>query len=193
DYRQIEARICAWMAAGRPETWDGVHPNTMLWAFHTGVDIYVDFAARALRKAPGEVTKQERQIMGKVPVLAQLYGISPEGLREYAWKTFEINWTEAQGRALWQLFRQRYPEFPAWHRIAAAKLESRGFVQTPIGRIRRLPDAMTGQADAIRSGINAEPQSLASDITQTALILLHRQGLRIVGDIHDALLFELPV
>lgn len=190
DYRQIEARICAWMAAGRPEEWDNVNPNTMLWAFHEGADIYVDFASRALRKSKSEVTKDERQILGKVPVLAQLYGISPEGLREYAWKTFEINWTPQQAQALWLLFRQRYPEFPQWHRLAEAKLMRRGYAQTPIGRIRRLPDAVYGQRDAIRSGINAEPQSLASDITQQALVMLDRAGARIVGDIHDALLFE---
>jgi DNA polymerase I-like protein with 3'-5' exonuclease and polymerase domains len=63
-------------------------------------------------------------------------------------------------------------------------------VQTPIGRIRRLPSALSGQKDAIRAGINAEPQSLASDITQQALILLDAQGARVVGDIHDALLVE---
>ena len=190
DYRQIEARICAWMAAGRPDSWEHIASSTMLWAFHQGTDIYVDFAARALRKSESEVTKDERQVMGKVPVLAQLYGISWQGLREYAWKTFEIAWTPAQAQALWHLFRRRYPEFPAWHRIAADKLIRRGWVQTPVGRIRRLPSALAGQKDAIRAGINAEPQSLASDITQQAMILLDAQGARVVGDIHDALLVE---
>lgn len=190
DYRQIEARICAWMAAGRPDEWVGVNPNSMLAMFHVGKDIYVDFAARALRKSESSVTKDERQVMGKVPVLAQLYGISAQGLREYAWKAFDILWTERQAAALHLLFRQRYPEFPAWHRITEAKLMHRGWVQTPIGRIRRLPSATSGQKDAIRAGINAEPQSLASDITQQALILLDAQGARVVGDIHDALLVE---
>jgi len=190
DYRQIEARICAWMAAGRPDTWEHVSRATMLWAFHVGTDIYVDFAARALGKPVTMVTKDERQILGKVPVLAQLYGISWQGLREYAWKSFEIAWTPVQAQTLWRLFRQRYPEFPAWHRLAEAKLVHRGYVQTPIGRVRRLPSAQAGQKDAIRAGINAEPQSLASDITQQALILLDHLGARVVGDIHDALLVE---
>jgi uracil-DNA glycosylase family 4 len=190
DYRQIEARLCAWMACGRPENWDGMPTNTMLGMFFGGMDIYIDFAARALRKHTNDVTKEERQIMGKVPVLAQLYGISPQGLREYAWKAFEIAWSEAQATALWTLFRQRYPEFPAWHRLAEAKLVRRGYTQTPIGRIRRLPSAQSYQKDAIRAGINAEPQSLASDITQDSLIALDALGARVVGDIHDALLIE---
>jgi DNA polymerase-1 len=190
DYRQIEARICAWMAAGRPDSWDHVNRSSMLGMFAAGKDIYVDFAARALRKSESSVTKEERQMMGKVPVLAQLYGISSQGLREYAWKAFDISWTQQQAAALHLLFRQRYPEFVAWHRITEAKLMHRGWVQTPIGRIRRLPSALSGQKDAIRAGINAEPQSLASDITQQALILLDAQGARVVGDIHDALLVE---
>lgn len=190
DYRQIEARLCAWMASGRPGSWDGVNQGTMLWAFHVGLDIYSDFAARALQKRIESISKDERQIMGKVPVLAQLYGMSPEGLREYAWKVFEILWPEHEAVRLWRLFRDRYPEFPAWHRFVEAGLVRRGYTQTPLGRIRRLPDARYGQREAIRSGINAEPQSLASDITQTALILLDKQGARVVGDIHDALLVE---
>ena len=190
DYRQIEARLCAWMAAGRPTGWDDVHHGSMLWAFGQNVDIYSDFAARALRKPVAQVSKAERQEMGKVPVLAQLYGMSPNGLREYAWSAFEILWTDQQALQMWRLFRARYPEFPAWHAFAEAGLVRNGYAQTPIGRIRRLPDARYGQKDAIRSGINAEPQSLASDITQTALILLDQMGARIVGDIHDALLVE---
>lgn len=193
DYRQIEARLCAWMAAGRPDTWDGVDHRTMLWAFHIGLDIYREFAGLALHKPMGAISKDERQIMGKVPVLAQLYGISPEGLQAYAWNVFEILWSEAQARQMWQLFRRRYPEFPQWHQFTAQRLEKRGFTQTPLGRIRRLPDAMYGQRDAIRSGINAEPQSLASDITVAAMIGLDKAGMHIVGMIHDALLFQVKV
>ena len=191
DYRQIEARLCAWMAAGRPDAWDAVNHRSMLWAFHAGTDIYSEFAAIALHKQAVEsVTKKERQEMGKVPVLAQLYMISPEGLQEYAWKVFEILWTTSEAVRLWRLFRERYPEFPRWHQFTAARLERRGYTQTPLGRIRRLPDALYGQKDAIRSGINAEPQSLASDITVAAMIGLDKAGMHIVGMIHDALLFQ---
>jgi DNA polymerase-1 len=193
DYRQIEARLCAWMAAGRPDQWEGVPTGTMLWGFHTGLDPYADFAARYLRKPIAQVSKDERQNLGKVPVLAQLYGMSWMGLKEYAWKSFELLWSDQQALGLWQLFRDRYPEFPRWHQMAEAKLIHRGFSQTPLGRVRRLPDALYGSRDAIRSGINAEPQSLASDITVAAMIGLDTAGLHIVGMIHDALLFQVRV
>lgn len=190
DYRQIEARLCAWMALGCPETWDVVPRSSMLWAFHEKQDIYRLFAAMALVKHPKLITKQERQDMGKVPVLAQLYDISWQGLKEYAWKSSELDWPDHVARKLYDLFRRIFPEFPVWHRFEAMKLRDRGWARSPIGRIRRLPDAQYGNAEAIRSGINAPPQSLASDITQTALILLDAQGYEVVGDVHDALLIE---
>ena len=44
---------------------------------------------------------------------------------------------------------------------------------------------------AINSGINMPSQSLASDITQMAMILLSEDhGLDVVGNVHDALLIE---
>lgn len=190
DYRQIEARLCAWMALGSPETWDVVPRNSMLWAFHQGDDIYRLFASLALMKHPKLITKDDRQIFGKVPVLAQLYGISWQGLKEYAWKFGEIDWPDHTARRLYDLFQRTFPEFPIWHRFEGMKLRQRGWTRSPVGRIRRLPDAMYGNQEAIRSGINAPPQSMASDITQTAMVILDRLGYPIVGNVHDALLIE---
>jgi len=192
DYRQIEARLCAWMAVGMPASWDGVSKASMLWAFHEKQDIYRLFAALALRKHPERITKDDRQIMGKVPVLAQLYQISWQGLQEYAWKSQQIDWPDNEARRLHTLFQRTFPEFPMWHRLEAIKLRSRGEARSPIGRLRRLPGAMAGNPEEIRSGVNMPPQSLASDITQTAMILLDARGARVVGNIHDALLIEAP-
>jgi DNA polymerase I-like protein with 3'-5' exonuclease and polymerase domains len=178
------------MALGCPEGWDNVPRSSMLWAFHEKQDIYRLFAAMALVKHPKLITKTERQDMGKVPVLAQLYDISWQGLKEYAWKSSELDWPDHVARRLYDLFRRIFPEFPIWHRFEAMKLRDRGWARSPIGRIRRLPDAQYGNAEAIRSGINAPPQSLASDITQTALAILDDQGYEVVGDVHDALLIE---
>lgn len=192
DYRQIEARLCAWMAVGLPDVWDAVPHSSMLWAFHERYDIYRLFAALALRKHPKLITKDDRQIMGKVPVLAQLYGISWQGLKDYAWKSAQIDWSDNEARRLHTLFERTFTEFPVWHRFEAIKLRNSGLARSPIGRLRRLPGAMAGNPEEIRSGINMPPQSLASDITQTAMILLDEMGARVVGNVHDALLVEAP-
>jgi DNA polymerase-1 len=190
DYRQIEARLCAWLALGRPETWHGVPRGSMLWAFHEGADIYRLFAAMALGKHPKLITKDERQIMGKVPILAQIYKISWQGLQEYAWKVAEVDWPDHVARKLHDLFDRVFPEFPVWHRFEEMKLRQQGWTRSPIGRVRRLPDAVYGNREALNSGINMPSQSLASDITQVAMVILDELGFAVVGNVHDALLIE---
>lgn len=200
DYRQLEARLAAWTAAGRPERIEDVSPGTMLYDFLCGVDVYRRFASQplVLNKSPDDITKNERQVMGKVPVLAKLYRISPKGMQEYAWKFYEIDWTLAQATRICTAFDQIYPEFPAWHNIEEAKLRRRGYAISAIGRVRRLPGALSGQHDEIRAGINAPIQSVASDITQTAgwiiseVIRIQSLPFWLVGDVHDSILAQSP-
>jgi uracil-DNA glycosylase family 4 len=200
DYRQLEARLAAWSAAGRPERLEDCQPGTMLWDFLCGTDVYRRFASQplVLNKPPDRITKDERQRMGKVPVLALLYVISPKGLQEYAWKYYEIDWSLNQATRIHTAFHRLYPEFPFWHRMEEAKLRRRGYAVSAIGRIRRLPGAQAGVGDDIRAGINAPIQSLASDITQEAGKLLcevidrHQLPYIPSGDVHDSLLVQSP-
>ena len=199
DYSQLEARLVAWTACGRPNSWDSDLVTGMLKAFLDGREIYLELAAAALRKPQEGVTRQgpksERQIMGKVPTLAMLYRISPEGLREYAWKVAEIRYSEAEARHLWQLFRQLWPEIPRWHEREERLLRARGIARSVLGRVRHLPEATMGRSqsahEAINSGINSPIQGLASDINCTAQIILQKklnpQAALLVGSHHDSL------
>lgn len=200
DYSQIEARLAAWAAAGKPAIVSTA--STMLGAWFTNRDVYVEQAAAILGKRPDQVTRDpkdpqnERQMLGKVPVLSMLYAISPKGLQEYVWREYEIDWTRAQAQECWDGFYKLWPEFRRWHELMRIKIETDGGVVSEIGRVRRLPAALYGdfraKDEAIRSGINAPIQSLASDILQTAAILLDQQGYQVVGSIHDAVLIEEP-
>ena len=200
DYRQLEARLAAWSAAGKPERLEDVRPGTMLWDFLCDVDVYRKFASQplVLNKPIDRIDKDERQRMGKVPVLALLYTISPKGLQEYAWKYYEIDWSLNQAARIHTAFHRLYPEFPYWHHLEEAKLRHRGFASSAVGRVRRLPGAQAGVPDDIRAGINAPVQSLASDITQKAGDIIQaaidKHGLPylLVGDIHDSILAEAP-
>lgn len=201
DFSRLEARLAAWAAAGKPRTWEDItdwSKARMLEAIRENRDTYIEMAAAALGKKNEDVTQQERQIMGKVPVLAMLYKVSWKGLRAYAWRSSEIVWTEQEAQHIWRTFNQLYPEFPRWHQSEGQKIRSRGYTRTEIGRMRRLPDALRSEdvfvEEAVRSGINMPIQGLGSDITQTAGILVDHMvsetKARIVLEIHDALLFE---
>lgn len=200
DYRQIEARLVAWAAAGAPATWEDVQPGNsrMLRAFRKDIDVYVLMASAALGKPVEAVTKKDRQEMGKVPTLACLYRISAKGLQEYAWLQYQLEWSANQAAHLHATFYRLWPEIQAWHTLSERLLMGRGWTQSVIGRKRRLPDAMNGGEGAyesINSGINMPIQSLASDITMTGASLWQERFWdssfgRLVGFVHDSLMVE---
>jgi uracil-DNA glycosylase family 4 len=200
DGSQIEARLVAWAAAGRPRTWAEVEPSSahLLLAFHEGRDPYKEMAGTALRKPQAEVDTDERQRMGKVPTLSMLYDISWRGFQEYAWSEYEILYPDAEAQLLHRTFYALWPEIKRWHELEKRLLAAKGWTQHPLGRVRRLPAANSPDrklaGDAQRAGINAPTQGLASDITQAALVLFEQlfspERAFVVGDIHDALLAQ---
>lgn len=203
DFSQIEARLAAWAAAGKPTR--NVPLGSMLEAWFHGRDVYSEQAGENLGKPTVLVTKGERQEMGKVPVLSMLYNITPKGLREYAWREYEIEWTDTQAQVIHAGFYRRWPEFRRWHERLGVQIRRDGFVESAVGRRRRLPAAQSGKENgvnwytvqqAVNSGINQPIQSVASDITQAAMIWWDRDYSDlggIVGNVHDALLFEAPL
>lgn len=194
DYRQIEARLVAWAAAGKPQMWKELDPNRghLLDAFHKGVDPYIVMAASFLHKSTDDVTPRERQDLGKVPTLACLYRISPRGLQEYAWKEAELDWDFKTADALWKSFYKLWPEIRTWQEQSAYAVSVKGWVRSDIGRMRRIPEAMRGGKEAheaANSAINHPIQSLASDITLVAASTIHEvTNTRLCGFVHDSLL-----
>ena len=201
DINQGESRLVAWAAAGYPTTLDGATGMLAAWADRTR-DVYVETAAYNLGiEIVGQsygtkaVSKKERQEMGKVPVLAMQYDISPKGLREYAWSEYELEWSEGDAARIYANFHSLWPEIKRWHAREGMLIRERGYVRSKIGRIRHLPNALTDNqyavAEAIREGINAQIQSLLSDILQRAHTLvngaLDPERAFINANIHDAL------
>lgn len=204
DFSNIELRLVAWAAAGKPATWEDVDParSPMLTAIHDGLDVYIETAASALHKSYADVTTKgansERQMMGKVPSLAMIYRISAKGFREYAWNQFEIEYSEAEAERLWSAFYSRWPEIRAWHSLEEKLIRARGYAQNPLGRIRHLPEVFASdrkiQEEAIRAGINAPIQGCASNILDAAHVYLDAalrdKPAHVVGIVHDDLLVE---
>jgi len=73
DYSQIEARALLWLAGD----------DAGLEVFRRGEDLYKVTAAQLYGVAPGDVSREQRQV-GKVPNLGAGYGLGPDGLRAFA-------------------------------------------------------------------------------------------------------------
>ena len=84
DLSNIEGRVLAWLAG---EEWK-------IKAFYNfdrgmGHDLYKITAGRILNKYPGDITKEERQLQGKVPELAGGYGGSVGAYRKMGGPVFD--------------------------------------------------------------------------------------------------------
>ncbi|MEO5703510.1 MAG: DNA polymerase I [Candidatus Limnocylindrales bacterium] len=185
DYSQIELRIIAHVA-------DDVHLKA---AFERKADIHRETAATVLKKAPEDVTTDERS-MAKMVNFGLAYGMSDFGLSTRA----GISRQEAQE------FINAY--FAAYSGISYYMLHIKetarrqGYVTTLLGRKRSIPElhaangALRGAGE--RMAINMPIQGTAADIVKIAMIRLADRlkaegfAARMLLQVHDELLLEVP-
>lgn len=192
DYSQVELRVAAFLA----------REQTMLSLYRTGQDIHMTMAMRMTGKPAGEVTKEERK-KAKAVNFGFLYGMGWKKFIETAWSNYGVVVTEAEAKIFRRAFFEQFPDLPRWHQRQRSLALKYQRVQSPLGRVRHLPDIMSANDDvrheAERQAINSPVQSFASDMCLMSLVSLSQKfrelGLRAhsVGTVHDAINFEVPL
>jgi DNA polymerase I-like protein with 3'-5' exonuclease and polymerase domains len=132
-----------------------------------------------------------------------LYGQEAPGFVNYAESSYGVLLTLDEAVEMREAFFTRWEGMAEWHESVARRVRREGFVTSPIGRVRRLEDALGNDAylvaQAERQAINSPVQSFASDIMQmTAADIGGQFGnpvprVRIVGTVHDSLVVEVPI
>lgn len=186
DYSQVELRVAA-MLSGDPMMID-------IFNREDG-DIHTTTAIAVSGKR--EVTKEERK-KAKAINFGFLYGMGATKFREYARDKYEQDLTLEEAIRFRQRFFDLYAELPRWHMKQRDIVKIYGQVRTLTGRIRHLPGVFSPseelRASAERQAINTPVQSFASDLTVASTIEIYRtvprDQCRIVGTVHDAILFE---
>ena len=182
DYSQIELRLAAHMA-DVPELKE---------AYATGQDIH----ALTAEQLYGTVDRDTRS-KAKTINFAILYGISRWGLAG----RLDITADEAQG-----LIDRYFERFPGVNRYMADTLtraRDRGYTETLFGRKCWFPrlgsKQMNERQGAERAAINAPIQGTSADIIKRAMIRMEPAlaeaglpGVRMLLQVHDELVFELP-
>lgn len=193
DYSQIELRVAAHVSGCVP----------MIEAFRRGDDLHTLLAADVTGKHPDDVTKAERQL-GKAGNFGLLYGMGAYGFRAYAEEAYGVSFSVKDAQHIYRTFFDTWDGMAQWHQRAAARVIQTGQVVSPIGRVRRLPGALSGDDDrvgaAVRAAINAPVQGFASDLMQTAAASIEGMlpntsgvpGARIVATVHDSIVVEVP-
>lgn len=197
DYSQIELRIAAYLA----------REEHMLHLYATGQDIHTTMAMRMTGKpwhggkcSCGRCVTGEERKKAKAVNFGFLYGMGWRKFIATAWENYGVKVTEEEAIAFRKAFFTEFPQLQAWHGRQRKLAHQFGRVESPIGRIRHLPDVYSPdpgvQAEAERQAINSPVQGFASDMAALSLVHTARAFRRLdlhawpIGTVHDAVNFE---
>ncbi len=185
DYSQVELRILAHLS----------NDEGLINAFRNNLDIHARTASEIFGAPIDKVTPDIRRI-AKTVNFGVIYGISPFGLSE----ALSISKDEAK-KYIDQYFN-RHPGVKGYIERTLDEARNKGYVSTLFGRRRAIPEIKNKNSNIRLQGerlaINSPIQGTAADIIKIAMINIWKKfkdnGLktRMILQVHDELLFELP-
>src|SRR5215210_66474 len=180
DYSQIELRIAAHMA----------DVPQLKEAFRNRDDIH-NITAEELF---GTVDRDTRG-KAKTVNFAILYGISSWGLAG------RLGVSQEEGKAIIDRYFSRFPGINAYINDTLAFVRDHGFTRTLFGRKTHFPNIRHPQfrAGAERAAVNAPIQGTSADLIKRAMNRMDAaleaaglEGVKMLLQVHDELLFEVP-
>lgn len=191
DYSQIELRVAALLA----------NEDTMKHLYSVGADIHLTTAARVTGLPESQVTKEIRKVVGKPVNFGFLYGMGWKKFIQTAFSNYGSIFTESEARAAREAYFALYPKLLPWHQRQRRLVNEYGRVQSPLGRIRHLPDIYSPEqgvrAEAERQAINSPVQGFASDLAVLSMIHINARFKELsipahcLGLVHDAINYEI--
>jgi DNA polymerase-1 len=185
DYSQIELRIMAHIS----------EDPGLLKAFAEGQDVHRATAAEVFGVPPQDVTAEQRRY-AKVINFGLIYGMSAFGLAT------NLGIERSAATAWIDRYFQRFAGVKRYMDETRAAAHDKGYVETVFGRRLWLPEINGGsgprRAGAERQAINAPMQGTAADLIKLAMIAVQRtldderRATRMVMQVHDELVFEVP-
>ncbi|WP_162005320.1 DNA polymerase I [Dictyobacter vulcani] len=186
DYSQFELRILAHIT----------HEPRLVEAFTNGEDIHTITASTLFSVPVEEVTKDQRRL-AKTVVYAVLYGQSAYGL------AMVTGMTNAESAEFIKHYHEIFPNVKTYVDSTLQQARTQGYVNTLYGRKRFFPDmhalSHTERQALEREAINMPIQGTNADLIKIAMIRLHhalkenRMKTRMILQVHDELVFEVPV
>ena len=194
DESQSELRWAAMLADER----------AMMRVFQRGEDIHTNTAKGLVANtgkvwaelAQKEIEKYRRN--AKPMNFGLLYGMQVYGFIKYAKIEYGITLTEAEAELWIETFFDTYPGLRSYHSRAIEFCREHGYVVSPIGRRRNLPEIRSNDQglrhEAERQAINAPIQSVSSDTVlmaanEIAKLDLNPEEFKLSLFIHDELVF----
>ncbi|HVK31226.1 MAG TPA: DNA polymerase I [Burkholderiaceae bacterium] len=185
DYSQIELRIMAHISGDEGLT----------KAFAQGLDVHRATASEVFNVALDAVSSEQRRY-AKTINFGLIYGMGAFGLSQ------ALGIEQKAAKDYIERYFARFAGVKRYMDETKRQAAERGYVETWFGRRIYLPEIKGGsgprRAGAERQAINAPMQGTAADLIKLAMIAVQgaidreRKGTRIVMQVHDELVFEVP-
>ena len=184
DYSQIELRLMAHFS----------QDPLLLDAYRTGKDIHTLTASEVFGVSEAEMDKETRN-RAKAVNFGIVYGISPFGLAA------QLGIDQREARIYIDKYFERYVGVKTFIEETLEKTRVEQRVRTMFGRSRPIPDIGSRNANmrgfAERTAVNTPLQGTAADLIKLAMIKIDAAllgfGARMTLQVHDELLFDVPV
>jgi DNA polymerase-1 len=185
DYSQIELRLLAHLS-GDP---------LLVEAFRAGGDVHRQTASLVFGVAPGEVSAEQRA-RAKTINFGVIYGQGPFALGK------SLGITQEEAREFISQYFTRFAGVRAFLDRQVQLAREQGYVETILGRRRYVPEVkdrnFNMRSYGERNAQNSPLQGSAADLIKLAMIRIHgllrerRLGSRMLLQVHDELVFEVP-
>jgi len=186
DYSQIELRLLAHFSGDA----------LLTHAYQNNEDIHT-LTASEVFGVPAETMDKETRGRAKAVNFGIVYGISAFGLAA------QLGIPQSEAKAYIERYFARYVGVRAFIERTLEQTRKEGSVRTMFGRVRPIPDIESRNPNqrgfAERTAINTPLQGTAADLIKLAMIAIDRKlaerrlKTRMVLQVHDELLFEVPV
>ena len=186
DYSQVELRLLAHFAG----------PGALQDAFTKGQDIHARTASEVFGLKLEDVSKDQRSA-AKAINFGLIYGMAPPRLAR------DLKITREEAEAYIATYFERMPEVLAFKDGAIESAKELGYAKTLWGRRRILSELTSrnwmARSTSERLAVNTPIQGSAADLIKLAMIAVHKHlkavapDVRMLLQIHDELLFEVPV
>ena len=185
DYSQIELRLLAHLSGDA----------AFVAAFEQGGDIHRQTAA-IIFGVPLDGVTAEMRARAKTINFATIYGQGPFALSR------QLGISQDEAKEFIQQYFSRFAGVRAWLDRTVATARERGYVETVFGRRRYVPELRDRnfniRAFGERTATNSPLQGSAADLIKLAMIRIdgalaaERLGTRMLLQVHDELVFEVP-
>jgi len=186
DYSQIELRIMAHFSKD----------PVLTEAFRNGEDIHARTAQEVFGVGPMAQTAEHRRA-AKAINFGIIYGLSAFGLAQ------QLGIEQKEASQFINAYFTRYRGVKQYLDNALVETRKTGVARTLFGRIRPIPEISSPQVQlrnfAERTALNSPLQGTAADLIKMAMISIdarlkkEKLAAKMILQVHDELLFELPV